>query len=117
MTDEEEPTPAERADQLRIEFIEAVESHRDAGEPLNVLLSSEVRECLEMFLKQSAEVVIEAENGPLIGELVINAAVDVLPHQTKGAVREALKHYTNEYERRERLGTTSIEGKHEPSSQ
>lgn len=117
MTDESEAeSPAARADRHRMDFIEALESHRDAGEPLNLLLSSEVRECLEMFLRQSAGVVIEAGNGPLIGEMVINTAADELPHLTKGCAREALSAYVKEKEQSEHLGTQPIGGgENEPS--
>lgn len=116
MADESEATPAERVDELRIDFHRNIDSMADAGEPLNVIISEEAREALEMYLKQSAGVIIEAGNGPLLGEMVINTAAEALPHLTKGAVREALTHYTREREQSEQLGTMFIGGDDEPSS-
>lgn len=88
-----EESPAARADRLTSEFKAAVETARGSGETLNVIVSDEVREHLEMYLKQSAEVLIEAETAPILSEMVVTEAAETLPHLTKGTVREALSLY------------------------
>lgn len=88
----EEP-PAVRAANLGSDFEEAMAAMVSEGEPLNVLVSREVRESLEMYLKQSAEVIIEAENGHILSEIVIQTAADALPHLRRGIVRDALSYY------------------------
>jgi len=88
-----ERTPAERAESLTEEFREAIEMAQASGETLNVIVSDEVRESLEMYLRQSAAVIMEAETAPIISEMVVSEAAEALPHLTKGTVREALSLY------------------------
>jgi len=95
----EERSPAERAEALTDDFKEATRTARDAGETLNVIVSDEVRGSLEMYLKQSAEVIIEADAAAIISEMVVSEAAEALPHLTKGTVREALSLYMAQLER------------------
>jgi hypothetical protein len=90
---EVEPSPSERADEIRLRFIECVEAYESEGEPRNLILSDEMREAVEWYLKPMAEVIEEASNGPLLGEMAINVVSEEFPHQTKGAAREALTEY------------------------
>jgi len=89
----EERSPAKRAEELIEDFKENARTARESGETLNVIVSDEVRDSLEMFLKQSAGVIIEADAGAIISEMVVTEAAETLPHLTKGTVREALSLY------------------------
>jgi len=89
----EQRSPAKRAEALTEDFKENARTARENGETLNVIVSDEVRDSLEMYLKQSAEVIIEADTGVIISEMVVTEAAEALPHLTKGTVREALSLY------------------------
>lgn len=92
----EEKSPAERADELRRSFEKALDAMAADGEPLNIVLSKDVRESLRQHLRRSAEVIVASEQGPLLTDLTVSTTAEALPHATKGQIGEALSEFIKE---------------------
>jgi hypothetical protein len=92
-----ERMPAERAEDELQSFREVIEGFEAEGEPLNIILSHRIREALEMYLKGVADAMARADGeAVIIGEMGISKGAEVLPHATKGQLREALTAYLTE---------------------
>lgn len=93
-------TPAERAFDQRDAYVASMEALEMEGEELNLIASARVREATEMFLKAMADNIAESEKAPILEDMAVSTVADVLPHATKGSVREALHAFGGQREAR-----------------
>lgn len=91
-------TPEERAFDQRDAYVASIEALEMEGEELNLIVSYRVREATEMFLKAMADNIAESEKAPILEDVAVSTVADVLPHATKGSVREALHRFESQAE-------------------
>lgn len=84
-------TPIDAARKYTDGFEQLVEIYKEEGRTLNVLASPVVRDGVNVYLDRMANVIQSATYGPVLEDMAVSVVANQLPHQTKGAAREALR--------------------------